>query len=324
MPLISIVIPVYNLAKYLEGCVKSIQQQNLQDWELILVDDGSIDSSLEIIKRIAAGDNRIVYVANGTNQGPMIAREMGYRIAHGHYITFVDGDDTLPPDSLNLLYEEAIKSNADIVVGDIITIDFLQNEIPFRTDTSYGLFEKKDITLQLLNGSLPHNLCAKLFKAELFGYGNLNCESGFINGEDGLLFYQLLENVNTISIINRNVYYYWMRSTSSSHRLLVTEQIMKGMIAQDKFKFDFLKRNNSALEITLYTNLYNSVAYNSSIFPPKKVRSLYYESGLEIDVSLSNLSKYYKGLYLIKMYIKCHFMYYYNYIKSYLIRNRVH
>ena len=324
MPLISIIVPVYNLEEYVEKCIISIQRQSIKDWELILVDDSSIDSSLEILKKFANVDKRIVYIESDCHNGPMIAREKGYQLAKGKYITFVDGDDTLPPDSLDLLYEEAIKSNADIVVGDIITIDFLQNEIPFRTDTSYGLFEKKDITLQLLNGSLPHNLCAKLFKAELFGYGNLNCESGFINGEDGLLFYQLLENVNTISIINRNVYYYWMRGTSSSHRLLVTEQIMKGMIAQDKFKFDFLKRNNSALEITLYTNLYNSVAYNSSIFPPKKVRSLYYESGLEIDVSLSNLSKYYKGLYLIKMYIKCHFMYYYNYIKSYLIRNRVH
>lgn len=310
MPLLSIVIPVYNLDSYLERCVNSIQHQSLEDWELILVDDCSEDSSLEIIKRLAASDNRIKYIKNAINRGPMISRELGYKAAHGQYITFVDGDDTLPLDSLMLLYEDANQSNADIVVGDIIVIEQDGSNNRFRKETQYGIFTKKEIMPSLLNRNFPHNLCAKLFKSELFKSDNIKNTEGYVNGEDGLLFYQLLDNVNTISVINNTVYYYWMNSTSSTHKLNVSETMIKGTVELERIRYDLFIKELPNCKNMIYAGLYTSVSNSSMIFPLNNLLDLYKNAGLILDVRLKNLSKYFKGKELCKIFIKTHYGYF--------------
>ena len=115
----SIIVPVYNAEKNLETCIKSlINQKTKFTYEIICVNDGSNDASREILNRWSKCDDRII-VVNQNNGGASIARNTGIKIAQGRYFFFVDADDIVPENSINLLLEAALRNNADIVQGNI-------------------------------------------------------------------------------------------------------------------------------------------------------------------------------------------------------------
>jgi glycosyltransferase involved in cell wall biosynthesis len=111
---ISIIVPVYNVEKYLRQAIESLQNQSFSDFEAILVNDGSPDNCLKIMQDYANKDNRFI-VLNQGNQGPGQSRNNALKIAKSPYITFLDPDDYLGKDFLRNLYEEITKNNADIV-----------------------------------------------------------------------------------------------------------------------------------------------------------------------------------------------------------------
>ena len=113
-PLVSVIIPVYNSEEYIAFTIDSVISQTYKELEIILIDDGSTDKSAEIIARYADGDNRIFYKRK-QNQGPSLARKMGIDIAKGKYIQFLDSDDILINDAIELLVEKAESWEADIV-----------------------------------------------------------------------------------------------------------------------------------------------------------------------------------------------------------------
>lgn len=118
MPRISIIVPCYNVEKYLVQCLDSLTGQTLKDIEIILVDDGSPDSSGAICDRYAEKDAR-VQVIHKANGGVSAARNDGLAAATGDYVFFCDGDDYMPTDACQLLWDEAAQTNADVIFGDI-------------------------------------------------------------------------------------------------------------------------------------------------------------------------------------------------------------
>ena len=102
MPIVSVVVPVYNVENYLSNCLESIMKQTMKDIEIILVNDGSTDGSGEICKKYADKDNRIKYVEQ-RNQGVSVARNIGMDVAIGGYILFVDSDDELNAEMIEKL-----------------------------------------------------------------------------------------------------------------------------------------------------------------------------------------------------------------------------
>lgn len=117
-PLISIIIPVYDVEEYLARCVDSILHQTYDHFEIILVNDNSPDRSEEIIKKYAQADKRIIEIANESNRGPLQARLSGVEAAHGDYIAFMDGDDYISIDWFRKLVQKAEETDSDIVVGE--------------------------------------------------------------------------------------------------------------------------------------------------------------------------------------------------------------
>lgn len=115
---ISVIIPVYNVEKYLGECLGSVAGQTFTDYELILVDDGSTDSSPAIMQRYALSDVRI-HIVSQSNKGVSAARNYGLSVAQGDYILFVDSDDTILPDTLEHLWYHAQETDADIVLGNV-------------------------------------------------------------------------------------------------------------------------------------------------------------------------------------------------------------
>lgn len=114
-PLVSILVPVYNVELYLRQCLDSLKKQSLTDIEIICVNDGSTDGSLDILNDYASTDNRIKII-NKRNGGLPSARNAGLDAATGEYVGFVDGDDFVEPDMFKKLYLAAKHEKADIVV----------------------------------------------------------------------------------------------------------------------------------------------------------------------------------------------------------------
>lgn len=121
-PKVSIIVPVYNVEKYLERCINSLRNQTLEDIEIILVDDSSTDLSFEICNKAAIKDSRIK-VIHKVNEGAGMARNAALRIATGEYIGFVDSDDYVEADMFKTLYEKAEEYNSDFVMSGVLYVD---------------------------------------------------------------------------------------------------------------------------------------------------------------------------------------------------------
>lgn len=138
-PKVSVIIPVYKAEKYLEDCLDSVINQSLKDIEIICVDDGSPDASLDILARYAARDNRLRLICQG-NAGVSAARNAGFKHAKGSYVLFLDSDDMLNPDALEQLADTADKKQTDILYFD--AAPFFENEAlaeRFRAWSDRGL-----------------------------------------------------------------------------------------------------------------------------------------------------------------------------------------
>ncbi len=120
-PIISIIVPIYNREKWLRNCLDSISSQTFKEWECILVNDGSTDNSLKIAQEYAENDERFI-VFSQENQGVSAARNLGLDHAQGKWVTFVDSDDEIAPDYLEILHKIGEDNNADLVNGSVICL----------------------------------------------------------------------------------------------------------------------------------------------------------------------------------------------------------
>lgn len=227
---VSIIIPVYNVEKYIARCLDSVINQTYQDLEIIVVNDGTLDNSMLIVEEYARNDNRFVIVNHSKNRGLMMTRKSGYSIAKGEYLTFVDSDDCLPPDAIEVLLAKACSSKADIVAGTINFVlknnksEKLQCSLPFGKD-KIGVYKA------LLSHKCTHNLCGKLFKSSLFQDFAYKSYEDMTNAEDACLFYQLVDNIAFAEYISDNVYDYMENSSSSTHGKYSIQKIKNVVIA---------------------------------------------------------------------------------------------
>ena len=165
---LSIIVPVYNVEKFLDECIQSIINQSFADFEIILIDDGSQDRSSQICDNYGRIDNR-VSVIHKSNGGLADARNCGLRQAKGKYVAFVDSDDILPKDSLSQLINEIETSDADIVLGKMQR--FIEGG-PIRPYSQ--LSEKREMTnyetlKMILNGSQMNiSLCGGIYKRSVW------------------------------------------------------------------------------------------------------------------------------------------------------------
>lgn len=214
---VSIIIPIYNVEKVVDNCLKSVVGQTLSDLEIVVVDDGSPDDSMSVVGRFAEKDNRFRLIAHDRNRGLMQARRTGYMAATGDYILFCDSDDYLPLDAVEKLYKEAVRAEADIVSGDMMLVfpDNSRKETRRTSSLSFGS-DKVSVYKSLLVSEYHHNLCGKIFKRELLQAHEYITVEHFTNGEDGYLFYQVLENAHKVVHLSEPVYCYFQNMSSSS------------------------------------------------------------------------------------------------------------
>ena len=208
MPLISVIVPVYKVEKYLHKCVDSILVQTFRDFELFLVDDGSPDSCGKICDEYAEKDDRII-VIHKENGGLSDARNVAIDRAKGDYLTFIDSDDYVAPDYLESLYYALSQTDSDIAITNITTFDEngqYDNEF-YRITDKIEVLEGKDIFSTIYRP----NACAKLYKRYIFY--DIRYPVGRLY-EDAFVYYDVLSKANRIVLTGANSYYYLVRDDS--------------------------------------------------------------------------------------------------------------
>lgn len=203
--LVSVIVPIYNAVDQLEQCVKSIENQTYETIEIILVDDGSTDGSTELCERLANENEHIVLIKKD-NQGVSLARNDGILRAKGTYIQFVDSDDTLDQRATELLVNEALRTNADLVIGGFKSMKDQRIRCPqqatFESRTAFiehitEYYVKDQNTL-----NVPWN---KLYRKSLM---TTLFDEHISKGEDLLFNLAYIRGAETIASIAEVIYYY--------------------------------------------------------------------------------------------------------------------
>lgn len=205
--MISVIVPVFNVQNYISECIDSVLAQSFNDWELILVNDGSIDDSGKICNQYVEKDCRI-RVLNKKNGGVTAARRDGIYVARGEWVTFLDSDDKFKPEALETLFFKADGY-------DIVNASFTTN--PNGTDMVHrklGELKKEEYLKSLIKGETYGVVYASLYRRELFCLDTFGFSSDIKIGEDVLMKIELGRRANKILNIS-DVIYLYNQNTSS-------------------------------------------------------------------------------------------------------------
>lgn len=234
-PLVSIVIPIYNIAPYLERCLKSVFAQTYKNLEIIAVDDGSTDDCSKILKQYLK-KNPHLKVIRQENSGLSAARNTGLKNAKGEYIAFIDGDDCILPDYIKVLLTTLIENNADISVCGYISV---KRSIKTAYSPDAKVLTGHDATVRLLVGQENLDIVTwnKLYKRELFLKNKITYPVGEPH-EDNLTTYKLYASTSKVALVSKPLYLYYERPGS----------IMKQSKMQNRLKY----RERAAREALAY------------------------------------------------------------------------
>lgn len=211
--MISVIVPVYNVEKYLDKCVQSILTQTYKDFELILVDDGSPDNCPQMCDQFARNDKRI-RVLHKKNGGLSDARNAGTAIASGEFVTYVDSDDYVSKGYLSILNNLRIKYEADVSVGGLCT--FLEGRTPIieKHGIEYLYTGMEALEKMLYQDTLDTSACAMLLPTALakkypFPVGKYH--------EDEFTTYKYYSAVKRVAVTSESLYFYLQRKNSIMH-----------------------------------------------------------------------------------------------------------
>ena len=275
-PKISVIFPVYNTEKYLRRCIDSILSQTFTDFELLLIDDGSKDSSGTICDEYAAKDNR-VRVFHKANGGVSSARNLGLDNVKGEWITFVDADDFIPCDSLKSLYNN---NSEDLIIGHF---QYHNSDDLFGLPCGESYVEQKDFGKFLslnIDSTLFRVPWCKLYKSEIIDKQNLRFNCSLVFGEDTIFVNSYLLHSNSIRVCKEYCYnyysigddyikkyikysdtiYYYYEELKSSYNKLASLYQITGIRCLYGIIFDVLKRSfdNGELSVSRFSSFISS------------------------------------------------------------------
>jgi len=250
---ISIIVPIYNVEKYLRQCIESIVNQTYKNIEIILIDDGSQDKCANIVDEYANKDERIV-VIHKKNGGLADARNAGLRIATGEYIMFVDADDILVSTSSEVLLKKMEEENADYVIGNYINC-YENGRLWASPIFSIDKYKTFKLDIKDYKDSfyiMSSTVCNKMFKNKFIKSLNLEFEVG-IPAEDAIFTTYCFINSKKVYYIPDIIFYYRQRKSGTSISTNCNEDYFKGISKAYKLIYENFKRNN---EIGFYRFFY--------------------------------------------------------------------
>lgn len=237
IPLLSIIVPAYNAEAYIDECLDSLLRQTLRDIEVIVVDDGSTDATLAILKKHAEADHRlrIVHTDNG---GPARARLTALQQARAELIGFVDADDKIDPDMYQRLTQAMQQHHADMAICTFYK--WYRNTChPYRYTFSDTLIDHDTLMRHVLHNSIQSYLCNKLFRKSLIPLNGTTARFY----EDNAQFYMYAEKCRHAVVIHQPLYYYRQRQSSTTKKV-DNVQALSYFYESEKQKYRYYLNHN--------------------------------------------------------------------------------
>lgn len=266
--MISVIVPIYNTQEYLSKCLQSIINQTYKDLEIILINDGSTDSTLEICKRYSETDKRIKII-NQKNQGVSTARNSALKIAKGDYIAFVDSDDYIKNNMFEILKDSMERNKCDISICDFI-IEKTETCEEKSNIIEKVMTPKEGIKNMLLNDDFGGHVCNKLYKRSLFS--NIKFDKEIKICEDLLINVEMFLKSNSVVYTSQKLYYYVTRMGSATNNQIFSEQSYTSKIAYQKIE-KILANDKDLLIYSKYFALISNYNYIKEL----KYSSKYYK-----------------------------------------------
>lgn len=302
MPAVSLIIAAYNIENYIDRCLDSIINQSFKDIEIIVVNDGSTDSTLEKIN-YRVGEDRRIKIIDKNNEGISEARKDGFKQATGEYILFVDGDDYIDKETVKILYSKTIKTNYDIVCFKYI-IAFENGKMENQIQPQFDLSGEESFLKVLLTNQIKPSICTKFIKRSFILNNNIPFPENIAFAEDLALSCTLAIYKPKVCLVDEHLYYYYNRDDS------VTRKISpKVLETREAFKFIYKELITNNL-LDKYIDEYNYLAYIHNYYyriyyifeVNNKLNKILYKEWKNMNIEI-NKNKYYKNL-LNKMTFK--------------------
>lgn len=333
---VSIIIPVYNVEHYLRQCLDSVINQTFKDIEIIVVNDCSTDNSIRIIKEYQQKDSRIFLIDLTENKGQGYARNEGMKIAKGKYITFVDADDWVTNNYVEILYNEIENNNLDMVSAAAYFYDDSNKKIVYRKNVSAKILNKKKTEELLIsrknNFIIP--IWLKIYRKQFLDDNKMSFKLAW--HEDNLFIFETLIKTKKIKFIDNQIYFYRLnRENSSMYEInkqftyfLLFEKLKEMLIKENKYecykkvyyqyisiltasKLEFLNMDLSKLELYFkkFRNLYYNKEYIDNfsiknIYIMLKIRLILFYLCLKFNINYAVVGKFCRKINLIKYFKK--------------------
>ena len=208
-PLVSILVPVYNVEAYIERCARSTFEQTYQNLEFIFVDDASSDSSIDILQQVITDyperRNRIKILHHDINRGLAAARNTAVAACHGDFLIHVDSDDWLEPEAVELLIERQRETDADIVYT---RGNFLENQGSVKIDCRGWTTDKESLLSNILQDKATMCIWSKLIRKSLYTDHHIKCDERGSYYEDYQALSQFVYYAKTIACLDAYIYHY--------------------------------------------------------------------------------------------------------------------
>lgn len=295
-PLISIIVPLYNLEDYIEKCLYSILSQNYQNWECIIINDCSSDNSKELACNFIQKDTRFSYIENTTNLGLSLTRNKGIDIAKGEYICFIDADDWIEPNFLTFFIDNIQDSNT-LIVQDIVK-DYNSHTVVKTQDyINKEFLLPKELKKILSNYKFTQGYAwNKLYNLSIIRKNNLYFHKNTAN-EDEIFYFEYLQYISKIKFIEEAQYHYIQHEFSMSRtpKFIPTYNYLLKVISINNNIQNILKNNteNIAFAEQYSTKRFNQVfnfCFKDSIYKNNYTfKERVYYLNLLSNVLLSNI-----------------------------------
>lgn len=245
---ISVIIPAYNAEQYIKQSIECCLKQTYRDFEVIVVNDGSVDTTKQIVESYIEEYNDKIVLINQTNQGLVRARVSGINSAKGEFVFFIDADDTMPCDSLERLY--SLSEGNDIVIGDFHLMDSNHNKFPrqHRNDPIYGT-DRLSMMCNYLTKSVTASLCGRLIRRKLLL--NRFVPEDITIGEDFIYNLLMLSCADiSVRVVNVHAYNYIQYPISMVNTK--NEKTLNQRLKYIKWVVDYIKQSNLYKDKNLY------------------------------------------------------------------------
>lgn len=246
--LVSIIIPVYNVEKYIEECILSVQKQTYSNIEVILVNDGSTDNSSDICNYYSSIYNN-VHIIHQVNQGVSVARNNAIKKANGEYLLFVDPDDIISEVYVEKMVKNIENLNIDMVeCGYTNNLSMLYNNL---SDGIVNIYNSQFIfNYMLSNREFNGYIWNKIFKRDIIIKNNISFEENILIWEDMYFVLKYLKSIHNVAFISDKLYYYRIRKNSACRELSLEKKVSKLKVS--KLFLDLENDENSEFKLNAY------------------------------------------------------------------------